>query len=77
MDNTDKATPRPWTTGLNIKSIILAANNTIQVAECFPDNPNFKPKSPEANAALIVKAVNRDHAWEPMLEALKAARSAL
>ena len=61
--NTDKATARPW----HLESILDGEyNQTWQV--CSEDMILFTLESYE-DAELIIKAVNRDHAFDALLEA--------
>jgi hypothetical protein len=53
---TTQYTPLPWVTQGNGK--VLAASNTILIADCIPQNINFMAKNPDANAQRIVHCVN-------------------
>jgi hypothetical protein len=65
MTDPSKSTPRPWVLGAY--SALSKDKKLIAETSCA----NMTALVCEHNAALIVKAVNRDHAFEPMLEALR------
>lgn len=80
----DKSTPRPWFTGkpydqeepgngyVGIGPFEAAAHYEDTIAECWNGEHDAA-----ANAALIVRAVNRDAAFDALVEALRVAADAL
>ena len=64
----DWATKRPWI--IKDFSNIYGSEDT-NICYCNLTNGNTYPESQSDNAELIVKAVNRDHLFEELVEALK------
>lgn len=77
----DAATPRPWKLGgigivdwsKGCHVVDMGQPPNAPFAVCYGDDQEIN----NANAELIVRAVNRDHAFEAMKEALKKAEIGL
>lgn len=69
-------TPLPWRTAIiDNRTVIRSCEAApVTVAIAYTENPHLVTEEQrQANAALIVRAVNRDHAFEQLLSVLKAA----
>ena len=68
----DKSTQGPWRTRRNNgeapNDMIVMDEAGVSICDCFPDSPNTTIAEAEANAALIVRAVNHH---EELVDALK------
>jgi hypothetical protein len=82
MPDADKSTPRPWTTESEVtiprnrkwcQATVQAGGNVIAVLSSSGD---CAPRV-AADAALIVRAVNRDAAFDALVAALKMCREEL
>ncbi|WP_148287938.1 hypothetical protein [Rhodopseudomonas sp. B29] len=71
MADISKATPRPWSYDPEINRIYSEATQNCVAAPHIPGNPSADAVWP-ADAALIVRAVNRDHLFEEMVGELKS-----
>ena len=74
MSAIDKATPRPWAVEDAKAASLIRDSQGFMIASTHDDariggGPNRETRL--ANAALIVRAVNRDHLFDEMVDALE------